>query len=113
MENVYTQHTPRLELTIQNLIKGRLKESQYPFAEGGGVTRDKPQDIIIFIIGGATFEEAKTVSQINTSSLGIRIVLGGTSVHNSATFLADVEETVSGWSESSAVGTRRDTSRRE
>ncbi|CCU77333.1 VpsB/vacuolar protein sorting-associated protein 45 [Blumeria hordei DH14] len=113
VENVYTQHSPRIELTIQNLIKGRLKESQYPFVEGGGVTRDKPQDIIIFIIGGVTFEEAKTISQINTSSLGTRIVLGGTSVHNSASFLSEVEETVSGWSEYSAVGTRYDTSRRE
>lgn len=113
VENVYTQHSPRLELTIQNLIKGRLKESQYPFAEGGGVTRDKPQDIIIFIIGGVTFEEAKTISQINTSSLGTRIVLGGTSVHNSASFLSEVEETVSAWSEYSTLGTRYDTSRRE
>ncbi|KAI1002455.1 Vacuolar protein sorting-associated protein 45 [Podosphaera aphanis] len=97
IENVYTQHSPRLELTLQNLVKGRLKESQYPFVEGGGSTRDKPQDIIVFFIGGVTFEEGKTVAQINASSLGIRIVLGGTSVHNSSSFLAEVENAVLFW----------------
>ena len=56
VENVYTQHTPRLELTLQNLINRRLKDQQYPFVEGGGTTKDKPQDIIVFMIGGATFE---------------------------------------------------------
>ncbi|CAL3965958.1 hypothetical protein PZA11_002769 [Diplocarpon coronariae] len=99
VENVYTQHSPRLELTLQNLIKGRLREQQYPFVEGGGSTRDKPQDIILFIVGGVTFEEAKMVSQINASSPGIRIVLGGTCVHNSTTFLEEMEDAVSLWPE--------------
>ncbi|PBP23832.1 vacuolar protein sorting-associated protein 45 [Diplocarpon rosae] len=99
VENVYTQHSPRLELTLQNLIKGRLREQQYPFVEGGGSTRDKPQDIILFVVGGTTFEEAKTVSQINASSPGIRIVLGGTHVHNSTTFLEEMEDAVSLWPE--------------
>ncbi|KAK2628616.1 hypothetical protein QTJ16_001719 [Diplocarpon rosae] len=99
VENVYTQHSPRLELTLQNLIKGRLREQQYPFVEGGGSTRDKPQDIILFMVGGTTFEEAKTVSQINASSPGIRIVLGGTHVHNSTTFLEEMEDAVSLWPE--------------
>lgn len=99
VENVYTQHSPRLELTLQNLIKGRLKEQQYPFGEVGGSTRDKPQDIILFIVGGVTFEEAKTVSQMNASSPGIRVVLGGTTVHNSTTFLEEMEDAVSSWPE--------------
>ncbi|POS84052.1 Sec1-like protein [Erysiphe pulchra] len=99
VENVYTQHSPRLELTLQNLIKGRLRETQFPFIDGSGTTRDKPQDIIVFFIGGVTFEEAKTVSQINASSLGVRIVLGGTKIHNSTSFLAEVEDTVSTWPE--------------
>lgn len=116
VENVYTQHSPRLELTLQNLIKGRLREQQYPFVEGGGSTRDKPQDIILFIVGGVTFEEAKSVSQINASSPGIRIVLGGTSVHNSTTFLEEMEDAVSSWPEpppTTAAGRlRKETGRR-
>lgn len=116
VENVYTQHSPRLEVTLQNLIKGRLRDQQYPFVEGGGSTRDKPQDIIIFIVGGVTFEEAKSVSQINASSPGIRIVLGGTSVHNSTTFLEEMEDAVASWPEpppTTAAGRlRKETGRR-
>ena len=97
VENVYTQHTPRLEATLQNLIKARLKEQQYPFVEGDGSTRDKPQDIVVFIVGGATYEEAKMVAQVNASSPGVRVVLGGTSIHNSTTFLAEVQDAVSSW----------------
>ncbi|KAF4628734.1 hypothetical protein G7Y89_g9414 [Cudoniella acicularis] len=116
VENVYTQHSPRLELTLQNLIKGRLRDQQYPFVEGGGSTRDKPQDIVVFIVGGVTFEEAKSVSQINASSPGIRVVLGGTCVHNSTTFLEEMEDAVSSWPEpapTTAAGRlRKETGRR-
>ncbi|KAL9099911.1 MAG: hypothetical protein Q9163_004653 [Psora crenata] len=97
IENVYTQHSPRLEVTLQNLIKARLKEQQYPFVEAGGTTRDKPQDIIIFVIGGTTYEEAKMVAQVNASSPGVRVVLGGTTIHNSTTFLKEMEDAVSSW----------------
>lgn len=116
VENVYTQHSPRLELTLQNLIKGRLRDQQYPFVEGGGTTKDKPQDIIVFMIGGTTFEEAKIVAQVNASSPGVRIVLGGTSIHNSSTFMEEVDDAVSSWPDSgpsTAAGRlRRETGRR-
>jgi vacuolar protein sorting-associated protein 45 len=110
VENVYTQHSPRLEVTLQNLIKGRLKEQIFPFVEGGGATRDKPQDIMIFIVGGVTYEEAKMVAQVNASSPGVRVVLGGTSVHNSTTFLEEVDDAVGTWPEpppSTAAGRLR------
>ncbi|KAE8349043.1 Sec1-like protein [Aspergillus coremiiformis] len=96
VENVYTQHSPRLEATLQNLIKGRLKELQYPLLEGGGHIRDKPQDIIIFMVGGATYEEAKMVAQVNASSPGVRVVLAGTSIHNSMSFLEEVDDAIFG-----------------
>ena len=116
VENVYTQHSPRLEATLQNLITGRLKEQQYPFIEGGGSTRDKPQDIIVFIVGGATYEEAKMIAQINASSPGVRVVLGATSIHNSTTFLEEVEDSVSSWPESTpstaSARLRKETGRR-
>ncbi|KAI1334186.1 Sec1-like protein [Xylariaceae sp. FL0016] len=99
VENVYTQHSPHLETTLQNLLKGRLREQQYPFVEGGGTTRDKPQDVVIFVVGGATYEEAKMVAGVNASSPGVRVVLGGTSIHNAATFLEEVDDAVSSWPE--------------
>lgn len=97
VENVYTQHTSLLESTLQNLIKGRLREQQHPFVEGGGSTRDKPQDVIVFIVGGATYEEAKMIAGINATTPGVRVVLGGTSIHNAATFLEEVDDAVSSW----------------
>ena len=116
VDNVYTQHSPRLEITLQELIKGRLKEQQYPFVEGGGSTRDKPQDIMVFMIGGTTYEEAKLVATVNASVPGIRVVLGGTCVHNSASFLAEVEEATGLWpapAPSTAAGRlRQETGRR-
>lgn len=42
----------------------------------------RPQDIIVFIIGGATYEEALTVYNLNRTMPGVRIVLGGTTIHN-------------------------------
>lgn len=97
VENVYTQHSPRLEMILQDLVKGRLKDSIFPFVEGGGQTRDKPQDIIVFMVGGTTYEEARVVTQINASTPGIRIVLGGTTIHNSSTFLDEVDVAVESW----------------
>jgi vacuolar protein sorting-associated protein 45 len=99
VENVYTQHSPRLENTLQDLIKGKLREALYPFVEGGGTTRDKPQDIVVFMVGGTTYEEAKMIAQVNASSPGVRVVLGGTCVHNSASFLEEVEDAVASWPE--------------
>jgi len=99
VDNVYTQHSPRLETTVQDLIKGRLSMNSHPFVEGGGQTREKPQDIFIFIVGGATYEEAKMIAQVNASSPGVRVVLGGTAMLNSTSFLAEVEEAVDSWPE--------------
>ncbi|KAI8886728.1 Sec1-like protein [Backusella circina FSU 941] len=88
VENVYTQHTPLLGETLDLLIKARLKDTDYPFVDGNiQLARERPQDIIVFMCGGATFEEARYVAQLNASTPGVRIVLGGNCIHNSKTFL--------------------------
>ncbi|RIA86707.1 Sec1-like protein [Glomus cerebriforme] len=90
VENVYTQHSPHLTQTLEYLIKGKLKETSYPFIEGS--TKDRPQDIIIFMVGGVTYEEARHIAQINASAAGVRVVLGGTTVHNSVSFLNEIQD---------------------
>lgn len=97
VENVYTQHVPLLSTTLTQLIKGRLSSATYPFLEPTQATKEKPQDVIVFMVGGITFEEAKAVAMINASVPGVRVVLGGTQVHNSETFLESIEAIVSGW----------------
>ncbi|XP_063173319.1 vacuolar protein sorting-associated protein 45 [Candoia aspera] len=89
VENVYTQHQPLLHKTLDQLIKGKLRDHQYPYL-GPSSLRDRPQDIIVFIIGGATYEEALAVYSLNRATPGVRIVLGGTTVHSTRSFLEEV-----------------------
>ena len=99
MENVYTQHSPRMEQILNNLVKGRLREQTHPFVEGTPATRERPQDIIVFMCGGATYEEAKLVAQVNASTPGVRVVFGGTRMLNSTSFLEEVDDVVGVWPE--------------
>lgn len=89
VENIFTQHTPLLATTLETVLKGKLKESQFPVATSQSVER--PQDIIVFMVGGVTYEEALAVANLNKSNQGaVRIVLGGTHVHNCRSFLNEV-----------------------
>ncbi|KAF7314358.1 Sec1-domain-containing protein [Mycena kentingensis (nom. inval.)] len=100
VENVYTQHRPHLSQTLENLFKGRLKDTSYPFLESPGpnASLQRPQDVIIFMIGGTTYEEARAVALFNQdpvgasnggipSGSGTRLLLGGTCVHNSSSYV--------------------------
>ncbi|XP_037600799.1 vacuolar protein sorting-associated protein 45 [Cebus imitator] len=112
VENVYTQHQPFLHETLDHLIKGKLKENLYPYL-GPSTLRDRPQDIIVFVIGGATYEEALTVYNLNRTTPGVRIVLGGTTVHNTKSFLEEVLASgLHSRSKESSQATSRSASRR-
>lgn len=124
VENVYMQHTPQLSQTLENLFKARLREATYPFLDGAGpnaglqrchsfqlfvdgmpsvltISNDRPQDVIVFVVGGTTYEEARAVALLNREfatgsnpnapggsvNAGARVLLGGTCVHNSSSYL--------------------------
>ncbi|KAG4304060.1 hypothetical protein PORY_002583 [Pneumocystis oryctolagi] len=87
VENVYTQHKPRLQHILMSLIKGRLREQTHPYIEEAIVLKEKPQDIIVYMIGGTTYTEAKVIHEINLYATGVRIVLAGDQIHNSSSFL--------------------------
>ncbi|KAJ8948770.1 hypothetical protein NQ318_017939 [Aromia moschata] len=91
VDNVYTQHKPLLHETLEDLVKGRLKDQLYPFI-GNHSSNGRPQDIIIFIIGGATYDESLTVHSFNKNYPTFNILLGGTTIHNSTSFLEEVEQ---------------------
>ncbi|KAL8293307.1 hypothetical protein RQP46_000008 [Phenoliferia psychrophenolica] len=83
VENVYTQHTPHLSETLDLLLRGRLKESSYPFADHQSspspTAPGRPQDVIVFIVGGTTYEEAKLVAALNAqfaAGYGLSELLG-------------------------------------
>ena len=51
----------------------------------------RPQEIIVFIIGGITFEETSAIQSINKAYAGsIKIIIGGTFVHNFKSFQEEV-----------------------
>jgi vacuolar protein sorting-associated protein 45 len=88
VDNIYTQHTPLVKELVEQLIKGKLKEQSYPFLGG---SRDRPQEIIVFTVGGITFEETLAIHNINKAYAGnLKVIIGGTSVHNFRTFIEEV-----------------------
>lgn len=76
---------------LSSLIKGKLSDLEYP-AMDDVINREKPSDIIVFIIGGATYEEAVTLKEVKDSPefSNVRIVLGGTTILNSQAYLKEL-----------------------
>lgn len=115
--NVYTQHTSHVTSVVEALLKGRLRETQYTFVpnntatysatqqrySGSSSSTDRPTEILVFIVGGATYEEACNLHQLAIQH-NCRIVLGGTTIHNSKTFLADVAQLSKAQNSDQSVG---------
>lgn len=101
VENVYTQHTPALISLLEKAVKGKLVDLEYPKL-GGRSSPTAPRGsrlVVVFVVGGTTFEESKAVAELNVSAnkaeswaAGARFVLGGTTVQNSTSFLHDFRE---------------------
>lgn len=90
VENVYTQHVPLLQNILESIGKNKLKDASFPLITGtsqGG----KPSEVVVFIIGGATYEEALSVAQFNDANPSMRIMLGGSCVQNSQSFLDELK----------------------
>lgn len=88
VENVYTQHQPVLSNILESISKGKLKDSTFPVISGSAAT-SKPNEVIIFIVGGATYEESCKVSEFNASN-NTKVILGGSCIHNSTSFLKEI-----------------------
>lgn len=73
---------------IEQLNKGKLKETEYPTTMSNANFNGRPNEIIIFMVGGVTFEEAREVSLIQNQ----QVFLGGTTVHNTKSFLAEISQ---------------------
>ena len=62
------------------------------------IAKRRPQDVIVFMIGGTTYAEARAVTLLNQDpaaatngalqgAAGTRVLLGGTCVHNSSSYV--------------------------
>ncbi|XP_050301374.1 vacuolar protein sorting-associated protein 45 [Anthonomus grandis grandis] len=95
VDNVYTQHKPLLHDILEDLVKSKLKDMLYPVV-GNRSSGFRAQDIIVFIVGGATYEESLTVHTFNKSYPNFNVLLGGTTIHNSNSFLEEIENAFRG-----------------
>uniref|UniRef100_A0A1I7W251 Vacuolar protein sorting-associated protein 45 n=1 Tax=Loa loa TaxID=7209 RepID=A0A1I7W251_LOALO len=59
VENIYTQHEPYITELIDSLSKGRLSDTAYPYVLPP--LQNCTDNIILFVIGGATYEESRAV----------------------------------------------------
>jgi vacuolar protein sorting-associated protein 45 len=89
--NIYSQHKPLLTEILEKVSKNKLQETMYPFLVGS-LGKDRPQDVIVFIVGGCTYEESFSIQEFSAKpeNQGMRIILGGTTVHNSKSFLEEL-----------------------
>eukprot|EP01112_Ceratiomyxa_fruticulosa_P003673 TRINITY_DN13992_c0_g1_i2.p1 TRINITY_DN13992_c0_g1~~TRINITY_DN13992_c0_g1_i2.p1 ORF type:complete len:554 (-),score=113.48 TRINITY_DN13992_c0_g1_i2:148-1809(-) len=93
VSNIYTQHKPLLNEVLQDLLRGRLKDINYPFLIGQP-TKDRIMDVIVFFVGGATYEEALIVNDFNqANSQSMRVVLASSTIHNSESFIRELIRT--------------------
>ena len=101
VQNVYAQHVPVLLDTIQSITKGKLRRDSHPFVPGSiktapGVPPESliPDEIVVFIVGGVTYEEGTKINEFNQTNRGkIQVVLGGSTIHNSTSFLEELKLT--------------------
>ncbi|VDM41059.1 unnamed protein product [Toxocara canis] len=92
VENIYTQHEPYLCQLLDSIVKGRLPENAYPhIAPPQG---NRIDNIIVFIIGGATYEESRAVFFANerrrTSGNAPAVLLLSTSMLNTKSFIDEL-----------------------
>ena len=90
VENVYTQHVPLLSKVLDSLLKANLNEMHYPLLEGAADTAAPPVNVVVWVLGGATYEESTHVANLNKTMPGVSVVLGGSCVHNSSSFLREL-----------------------
>lgn len=92
--NIYIQHKTLLYYVLENLVKGKLKNSRFPSTIDNYNPSKKPLKVMVFIVGGVTLEESRDVNVIR-NLYDIDIVLGGTNMLNSRLFMKDLELLIS------------------
>ena len=83
--------------TLDAVAKGKLNAQHSPAATTATPLQGAKHDqVIVYIVGGVTYEEATKVAELNAANAGVSVVLGGSFVHNSGTFLEDLDDAFGG-----------------
>ena len=87
-ENVYTQHEPLItKELLPDIVRGRQRTDLTYLRTPVEV----PNKVILFMIGGVTYEETRAVATFNKDH-GSNVVIGGTAIHNFDSFMANMQE---------------------
>ena len=84
-QNVFLQHKPYVTQIVDSLFKGRLSPQQYTSTQPFDF-KVPAQRVIVFIVGGATYVEARELESLKN------VILGSTSLLNSKQFLTQVQQ---------------------
>jgi len=90
VENLLLAHKPAICNTITAALTGKLNTQRFPTCQPFNFT-DKPDQLIVFMVGGATYQEAKEIST-TYNTISDNVIIGGTYMHNSRSFLAEVSQ---------------------
>jgi vacuolar protein sorting-associated protein 45 len=82
--NVLTQHTSYMPTLLEKIVRG--KEVSGIDSLSFNNQKEKIGRAIVFIFGGATYEEARDCA-ILSKNVEIPIIVGGTSIHNSLRYI--------------------------
>merc|ERR1712110_255687 len=98
MGNVLTRYEPLLASRLLAIKMGgvaALRESEFKVLCGPGGSRAataRPQHILVFIVGGATYAEARCIADFNrdNSARGFRALLGSNTMHTTSSYIRDI-----------------------
>ena len=81
---------------VDQALKGKLTLTEFPIVSSdipySQTSATNPaSNVILFIVGGVTFEEAKEMT-LSFNQNGIRVIVGGNTIHNSKSFMADINQ---------------------
>ncbi|KAK0403985.1 hypothetical protein QR680_017224 [Steinernema hermaphroditum] len=117
VENIYTHHQPFLAQVVDQIVRGRLPDGAYPYvgsANRAALANSIPENVIIFLAGGATYEESAWVHSHNQQipqqkargRAAPRLLLASTHVHNSKSFIEQMTRLSPGGGGSTNVSLR-------
>lgn len=98
-ENAFMQHQPRIANLLDKIIKGKLNTTSNFANVGKNAMESKfpPREIVVYMVGGVCYEEARFVDEFNKNTDGVRIVLGGTHTLSSKRFIDDLTAVGGTW----------------
>ncbi|OMJ69739.1 hypothetical protein SteCoe_32464 [Stentor coeruleus] len=91
--NVFTQHQSYISTLIDQALKQRLKDSEFP-ATSAFNPKEIIANLVVFVIGGATYEEGKEIGVFNRKGSDATVLLGSNYIHSSVSFLAEISQLI-------------------